>query len=190
MVLLVGVIMSALFASLSAFFISFSQDALGLGRAMVAFSLGGVDGKGVRHLALAAPLILAGGLAAWSWGGSLDLMLSGEEEAASMGVDVAAVRRWTLAWTAVVTAAAVAVGGGVAFVGLVVPHALRPFTGVEHRRLIPAAAIGGAAFLVWCDDLARALPAVGEIPLGVITGLIGAPVFLVLLLKAKREGAI
>ena len=76
-------------------------------------------------------------------------------------------------------------GGGVVFVGLIVPHALRPFTGVAHRRLVPAAAIGGAAFLILCDAGCRALPG-GELPLGVVTGLIGAPLFIALVLRLHR----
>jgi iron complex transport system permease protein len=114
------------------------------------------------------------------------LLLSGEDEAASLGVDVHAARRWTVIWSAALTGAAVSLGGNIGFVGLVVPHGLRTLLGAEHRRLIPAAAIGGAAFVVACDVLARAIPARTELPLGVITGLIGAPIFLVLLLKTWR----
>lgn len=190
LVLLAGVVMTSLFGSLSAFLTVLAQDSWELGRAVVGFSLGGLDGKGVRHLLLAAPLVVAGLVAAWCWGRPLDLMLSGDEEAAALGVAVPRLVRWVLVWTAVLAAAAVAVGGGVAFVGLIVPHALRPFTGVEHRRLIPAAALGGATFLVWCDVAVRLLPTRGELPLGVITGLIGAPVFLAILIRTRREGAL
>jgi len=130
--------------------------------------------------------VIAGTLAAWAWGRHLDLLLSGEDEAAALGVDVATARRWILAWTALLTAAAVALAGGIAFVGLVVPHALRPFTGVAHRRLVPAAALGGAAFVVLADSAARCLPH-GEVPLGVVTGLVGGPLFLVLLMRLRRE---
>lgn len=186
--LLAGVILTSLYGALSAFLTSLGQDSWQLGRTMVAFSLGGVDGISARHLLLAAPLLAAALGAAWGWGRSLDLMLSGEDEAASLGVDVAAVRRWTLVWTAVATAVAVSLGGGVAFVGVVVPHLCRPLVGVGHRRLIPAAALGGAAYLVWCDDLARSLPTTGEVPLGVVTGILGAPLFLAVLLRTRREG--
>ena len=70
------------------------------------------------------------------------------------------------------------------------PHALRPFTGPEHRVLIPAALVGGAAFLTAADVLTRVLPSAGTIPLGVVTGLVGAPLFLLLLARASREGRI
>lgn len=98
------------------------------------------------------------------------------------------VRTWTVAWVAIVTAAAVSIGGNVGFVGLIVPHALRPFVGVASRRLFPAAFLGGGTFLVLCDILARAVPSRSEIPLGVVTGLLGAPLFLFLLLQSSRKG--
>lgn len=184
--LLTGFILSSLFLSLGAFLLALAQDTWELGRAIVAFSLGGVGGSGVKQVALATPLVTAGVIAAWLWSRPLDVMLSGEDEAESLGVDVDQVLRWTVVWTAIVTAGAVAVGGNVGFVGLVVPHALRPFVGVEHRHLVPASALAGGCFLVLCDILAR-LPE-REIPLGVITGLIGAPVFLAILIRTRRRG--
>ena len=88
------------------------------------------------------------------------------------------------------TGTAVSLGGNVGFVGLVVPHGLRTLLGADHRRLVPAAALGGAAFVAGCDVLARAIPSRTELPLGVVTGLIGAPLFLVLLLRSWRGGAL
>jgi len=184
-VLLTGFILSSMFASLGGLLTSMAQDSWELGRAMVSFTLGGVDGKGSRHVALALPLVIGGTAAAWGWGRHLDLLLSGEEEARSLGLDVSGVRRWAIAWTAALTAAAVAIGGNVAFVGLVVPHALRPFAGVAHRRLVPAALAGGGVFLVACDVAARLAPTNGAMPLGVVTGLIGAPVFLWMLVRSR-----
>ena len=113
-------------------------------------------------------------------------MLSGPDEAESLGLDTGAVRRWSVVWTAILTAGAVAVGGNIGFVGLVIPHAMRPLAGIEHRWLIPASALAGGGFVVWCDVLSR-LPD-REIPLGVITGLVGAPVFLYLLVRAQARG--
>lgn len=185
--LLTGFLLSSLFASLGAFATSFAQERFELARAMLDFSLGGVSGVGLKRVLLAAPLAIAGLVAATLWARPLDLMLSGEDEARSLGVDVAEVRRACILWTAVLTAAAVSVGGTVGFVGLIVPHALRPFVGVGHRALIPASALGGGTFLVACDVLTRVLPTRTEVPLGVVTGLIGAPLFLVLLLRTRRE---
>jgi iron complex transport system permease protein len=102
-----------------------------------------------------------------------------------LGLDVTRARRWCIAWTALLTAGAVAVGGNVGFVGLVVPHGLRRLVGVSHRSLVPAAALAGGAFLLACDGLARSLPSRTEVPLGVITDLVGAPLFLWLLLRSR-----
>jgi iron complex transport system permease protein len=185
--LLAGFLLSSLFVSLGGFVTSLAQERWELARALVTFALGDVSGVGLRRLALVVPMVLAGVLAAWLWSHHLDLLLSGEEEAASLGVDVRRVRHACVVWTAVLTAAAVSIGGNVSFVGLIVPHVLRPFVGESHRRLVPACAVLGGAFLVACDALTRALPTRSEIPLGVITGVIGAPLFLILLVRSRRE---
>ena len=185
--LLCGFLLSALFLSFGSFVTSLAQESWELGRAVISFALGSVSGAGWRQVALVAPLVALGTLAALTWARPLDMMLSGEEEARALGLDVGRVRAWTIAWVAVLTAGAVAVGGNVGFVGLVVPHGLRRFVGVSHHQLLPAAALGGGAFLLACDILTRAIPAHSEIPLGVVTGLIGAPLFLWMLLRMQQE---
>lgn len=186
-VLVVGFLLAALGASAGTLLTSLCRDQWELMRALQGLSLGGVDGTGPSQLLLGAPLVVIGGACAWGWGRALDVLLSGETEAAALGVDVPLVRRWALVWTATLTAAAVALGGAAVFVGLIVPHLMRRLVGVTHRTLIPASALGGAIFLVACDNLARALPTTGELPLGVVTGLIGAPLFIVILLRSRQE---
>ena len=186
-VLVVGFLLAALGSSAGTLLTSLCRDNWELMRALQGLSLGGVDGTGPAQLTLGAPLVLIAGACAWGWGRALDVLLSGETEAAALGVDVPLVRRWTLIWTATLTAAAVALGGAAVFVGLIVPHVMRGLVGVTHRRLIPASALGGAVFLVACDNLARALPTTGELPLGVVTGLIGAPLFIIVLLRSRQE---
>ncbi|HKO93471.1 MAG TPA: iron ABC transporter permease [Polyangiaceae bacterium] len=185
--LLTGFLMSSLFLSLEGFVTSLALERWELSRAVLSFALGDVSGAGARQIALSTPLVLIGCVLGWTWARPLDLMLSGEDEARSLGVELASVRRWVVVWTAVLTAAAVALGGNVGFVGLVVPHVLRPLVGSLHRRLLPAAALGGGTFVVLCDVVSRVAPGRTEIPLGVITGLIGAPTFLWLLLQHRRE---
>ncbi len=185
--LLSGFLLSSLFLSMGAFVVSIAMESWEVGRAVISFALGGVTGAGMRQVAIIAPISLLGGAAAFGWARPLDIMLSGEDEARVLGVDVDRARRWCIIWAALLTAGAVAVGGNVGFVGLVVPHALRKFVGVSHRMLIPAAALGGGAFLLACDVIARAIPAQTEVPLGVITGLVGAPTFLWLLLRARKD---
>jgi len=187
-VLLVGFVLTSLFLGISALLTSLVQESNELGRAVLAFTLGSVSGVGVPRLLLGAPLALGGMAAAWAWGRTLDLLLSGEDEAASMGVAVTSVRLWCVVWAAFLVAAAVAIGGNVAFVGLIAPHALRPLVGVATRRLLPAAALAGGAFVVLCDLAARTLSPTGELPLGVVSGLIGAPLFLIMLRQGARRG--
>jgi iron complex transport system permease protein len=185
---LTGFLLSSLFLSLGSLVTSLAQDRWELGRAVVAFTLGDLTGDGPEHVALAAPLVFAGIAASWFWGRPLDLLLCGDEEAASLGVNVSQVRRCCVLWVAALTAGAVTLGGSIAFVGLLVPHALRPLLGVNHRRLVPIAALGGGVFVAACDLVVRMLPARGVVPLGVVTGLVGAPVFLVLLVRGQQRG--
>ena len=106
-----------------------------------------------------------------------------------MGANVGAVRWWSAIWVSVLVAGAVSVGGNVGFVGLVVPHMLRPFAGTQPQRLIPTSAQTGGILLVACDVVARLHPSRSEMPLGVVTGLIGAPLFLILLIRLRQERA-
>ncbi|MFO7982237.1 MAG: iron ABC transporter permease [Desulfuromonadales bacterium] len=131
----------------------------------------------------------AAGLAAlWFQSPALDLLTQGEETAADLGLSVGRTRLFIFAAGGALTASAVALAGLIGFVGLVVPHVVRLFWGPEHRRLIPASALLGAAFLVSADALSRTLLSPSEIPVGVITALLGAPFFLYLLRQKEVEG--
>ncbi len=187
-VLLAGFLLSSLFLSIGAFALSLAQDTWELGRAVLSFTLGGVSGRGPGHVAIVATALSAGLAAAMLWAPSLDVLLSGDDEASTLGVDVATTRRWGIVWTAVLSGGAVAVAGNVAFVGLIVPHAIRPFAGVMHRRLLPAVAVAGGLFVVTCDVATRLISVKANMPLGVITGLIGAPLFLLLLRRSQLLG--
>jgi iron complex transport system permease protein len=187
--LLTGFLLSSLFVALGGLATSLAMERWELARAMLDFALGDVSGVGIERVMLAAPLVVFGLIASWLWAPTLDLMLSGEEEAAALGVEVREVRIACVLWAGILTAAAVSIGGQVGFVGLIVPHALRPVLGVSHRKLIPAAALLGGTFVAACDVLTRSLPTRAEMPLGVVTGLIGAPLFLFLLLRSRREAS-
>lgn len=119
------------------------------------------------------------------YGTALDVLSMGDETAMSLGTDAVALRRWLFLLTAVVTGLLVAVSGSIGFVGLVLPHVVRMVAGSGHRRVLALAPLVGAVFLVWVDLLARTLVAPEELPLGVITALIGVPVFLVVM---RRRG--
>jgi iron complex transport system permease protein len=126
-------------------------------------------------------------LALWSQSRKLDLFTQGEEVATDLGLSVGSSRMVIFACAGALTSAAVAIAGLVGFVGLTVPHVVRLLWGPGHRRLLPASALAGAAFLMLADALSRALFSPAEIPIGVITALLGAPFFLYLL--RRREGS-
>ncbi|MBI4297052.1 MAG: iron chelate uptake ABC transporter family permease subunit [Chloroflexi bacterium] len=158
-------------------------------RAVFAFLMGGVSVQDWRQIAIVAPLILGGILLARLYAYRLNAFSLGEEGAAYLGIEVERDKLVLLAIGSLLTAAAVSLGGLIGFVGLVVPHALRLVLGPDHRLLLPAAALGGAAFLVLSDLLARSLLPPTEIPVGIITALIGAPVFIYLLRRHRQEYA-
>lgn len=116
----------------------------------------------------------------------LNLLLLGREEAAAMGVSVTLVTTLLLVATTFMVSLVVCYSGLIGFVGLVIPHILRLLLGVDHRLLAPATLLGGAIYLILCDLLARTLQQSGELPVGIITALIGAPLFIFLLWRSRR----
>lgn len=116
----------------------------------------------------------------------MNILLMGEEMAANMGVNVAITSFILLLVTSFMVSAVVCQAGLLGFVGLVVPHLLRMLIGPDHRVLIPACILGGASYLILCDLLARSLPARGEMPVGVLTAMVGAPLFIILLQRSRR----
>jgi iron complex transport system permease protein len=116
----------------------------------------------------------------------LNALQGGDDDAASLGVPVQRLMLVVVGAATLATAAAVSAAGLIGFVGLIVPHAARLLTGPDHRRLLPVAALAGAAFLLAADTVARSLPGAGEVPVGVVTAACGAPFFLALLRRQKR----
>ena len=151
-------------------------------RQIFAYLLGGFDTAGWSQLGAALPLVAIGSGLILLRARSLDGLLLGEEAAVHLGVDVRKERAILLALASLVTAAAVAVSGLIGFVGLVVPHFVRLAVGPGARRVLPLTALGGAALMALADLAARML---GEIPVGVVTAVIGAPFFLSLLRRTR-----
>jgi iron complex transport system permease protein len=116
----------------------------------------------------------------------MNILLMGEEMAANMGVDVRLIPLVLLLVTSFMVSAVVCHTGLLGFVGLVMPHLLRLLFGPDHRLLVPACILGGGAYLILCDLLARSLPSQGEMPVGVITAMVGAPLFIILLRRSRR----
>lgn len=156
-------------------------------RSFTFWSLGSLGGATWPRLAAAVPW-LAAGVAALAWAvRSLDAWQLGETEARQLGLPVERVKMAVVAGSSAITAAAVALCGIVGFVGLVVPHLARLMLGPGHRRLAVASVLGGAALVAWADALARVAVAPQEVPLGVVTATVGAPVLCVLLTRLPRE---
>ena len=117
----------------------------------------------------------------------LNVMLLGEENARSLGVNVEGLKKYILIISTIMIAAVVSVSGIIGFVGLIIPHAVRMITGPDNRIVIPFSAIAGAIFLIICDTLARSLVPPSEIPVGIITSIFGVPFFIYLLYKTKKK---
>lgn len=175
-----GVVLSAGLSAIASFLVFMSDDPRAADSVMF-WMLGSVGGASWEKLWLPAALTAllgAGMLALHRW---LDAMASGPETAAALGVNVAALRTTLFVGLAVLVGVLVAVSGGIGFVGLIVPHAARLLVGARHRVVLPVAALGGGLFLLWVDVLARVVARPQEIPLGVVTGVVGAPLFLLLM---------
>ena len=185
--LLAGFVVSALLTAVITFLMSIG-DRLGLNlRSVFSFLMGHISVTNWSQLAVVAPLVIGGIIAARFFAFHLNAFSMGEESAAYLGIDVEKDKILILALGSLLTAAAVSISGLVGFVGLVMPHAVRLILGPDHRLLIPASALAGAIFIVIADLLARTILAPGEIPVGIITALIGAPFFLYLLRHSRRE---
>ncbi|MFE6645576.1 FecCD family ABC transporter permease [Nocardioides sp. NPDC057772] len=175
-----GVVLSSGLSSIASFLVFMSDDPRAADSVMF-WMLGSVGGASWEKLWLPVALSLLLGLGMLALHRWLDALAAGPETAAALGVNVAALRTTLFVALAVLVGVLVAVSGGIGFVGLIVPHAARLLVGARHRVVLPVAALGGGLFLLWVDVLARLVARPQEIPLGVVTGVVGAPLFLLLL---------
>jgi iron complex transport system permease protein len=186
--LLAGFAVSAMLAAVMFFMVTMSGKP-GLLQNVYSFLMGSISVSGWNQIIIVAPLIIGGIVAARFLAFRLNAFSLGEEGAAYLGINVERDKLTALALGSLLTGAAVCISGLVGFVGLVVPHAVRLVLGPDHRLLLPAAALSGGAFLVLADLFARTLLAPTEIHLGILTALIGAPFFIYLLRRTRREYA-
>ena len=154
---------------------------------MVRWMMGGLSVVGYTEVLWLLPFVLGGSAALFALRWELNLLLTGEELAASRGVDLGRLRRYVLLATSLMIGALVAVAGPIGFVGLIVPHMLRRFVGHDHLYLVPACILGGGAFLTLCDAAGRTILSPAELPVGILTALLGGPFFLWLLVWRRRE---
>ncbi len=179
----------AIFNAFSAALIYFIQSVASLEQlhAIVFYLMGRVPSYGSGALTLMALIVVAGVTVLFAMSRDYNALALGEEGAAQLGVDVERVKRRTFVLGSLLTGLAVSVAGMIGFVGLVVPHMLRLLLGPDHRLLLPTAFLGGGAFLILADLVARVTIAPNELPVGVVTALIGGPFFLYLLRSRGKD---
>ncbi|MEU3459504.1 iron ABC transporter permease [Streptomyces sp. NPDC006733] len=183
-IVLTGVVVGQLFTAVTSLILMASADA-DTTRAITHWLLGSMAPARWDAVAVCAVVLPIGLATVWMHATALDALAFGTDTAASLGIAVARTRLVLLVVTAVLTSVAVATVGAIGFVGLIVPHGMRFLVGPLHRVLLPHTALAGAVFLVWTDALARVAFAPREVPVGVLTALLGVPLFLLVL---RRRG--
>ncbi len=186
-VILTGIIFSSFLGSIISLMIALTGEEL---RQIIGWLLGSVSMRGWPYVQMALPFVLIGSFVLWLNRRELNAMLFGEERAQHLGVDVKKRKLLILIGGSVLTGAAVAVSGTIGFIGLVVPHMTRLLWGSDHRHLLPLSFINGAALLIICDLIARTIISPTELPIGVITSFIGAPVFAYIFFRQRKGGSL
>ncbi len=181
--LLSGVMVNAFCAAIIMFLVSITQDARL--HNIIFWLMGDLSLTDMRQVAILALTLLPCFVLLFWLSHPMNLLLMGKEMAQSMGVNIKIVMALLLVSTSFMVSATVSQSGLIGFVGLVMPHLLRLLLGPDHRVLVPACVLGGGAYMIFCDLLARILPQQGEMPAGVITALIGAPLFIFLLKRSR-----
>ncbi|WP_105972412.1 FecCD family ABC transporter permease [Streptomyces geranii] len=184
-VVLAGVAIMQLFSALTSFVVLTAADAETT-KGVLFWLLGSLSGAGWTDVWLCLAVLVAALSICLGYARTLDAFAFGQDAAATLGVSVARTRLVLLCVTALLTAALVSSAGAIGFVGLVLPHAARALTGAGHVRLLPVTAVAGAVFLVWVDTLARTALDPQEVPVGVVTSLIGVPAFVLVLYRTRR----
>jgi iron complex transport system permease protein len=187
--LLSGVALANLAAAGTALFLSLALANYEVGRQIMLWLMGGFEGRTWAHVAMGTAPVLACVAIILGNARNLDALLLGDVAAEAVGVSATRVRFRLVLASAVLAGISVAIGGAIAFVGLIAPHIVRRLVGTSHVRLLPACFLGGGTFLVLGDIVARTLVAPEEIRLGVVTAAIGAPVFLWLLAQRRPREA-
>ncbi|CAN3131068.1 FecCD family ABC transporter permease [Mycobacterium sp. smrl_JER01] len=183
-VVLTGVLVSQFFAAVTSVILMVSGDANST-RGFTYWLLGSLAGARWEPVALASITVIVGVVAIYFFAPALDAFTFGWDAAGALGVNVVTARFWLMILSALVTAAAVAASGAIGFIGLLIPHVVRILIGPMHRSLLPMSAVVGAVFLIWVDTFARTAFSPHELPVGVITALLGAPAFAIVLRRVS-----
>jgi len=181
--LLTGVAVGAMVSAVTSLILLYRTNDL---KPLVQWLMGSLAGRQWSHVLTILPYVVIGAPLSLMYARDLNAMLAGDEPAMHMGVDVGRTRVALLVVAAALASAAVAVAGVIGFVGLVVPHISRLLVGPDHRRLLPVAALGGAVLLLIADLLSRTMPGFQEVPVGIVTSVLGCPFFLLLLCRSRQ----
>lgn len=184
-IILTGVIFSSFLSAFISLMVALTDNEL---HQIIGWLLGSVSMRGWNYVKIIFPFFLAGSVLLLMNTHELNAMTFGEERARHLGVDVKKRKIVILSAGSILTGAAVAVSGTIGFVGLVVPHFIRLIWGPDHRHLLPLSVLAGSGFLILADLVSRTIISPAELPIGVITSLIGAPVFAVILMRTRRKG--
>jgi iron complex transport system permease protein len=183
--LLAGVVVNAFFSAIIMFLTSIAKSDQVF--STIFWLMGNMTEEQFRVLWLSGGFVIAGVIALFYISPQLNVISFGQDDARSMGVNTVAIQTIAFAVAAAITAVAVSLSGLIGFVGLIVPHGVRLVFGPDHRQLLPLSAIVGAIFLVVCDTAARIVVAPAQLPVGVVTAIVGGPLFLILLIRHARK---
>ncbi|MEP7452279.1 iron ABC transporter permease [Phyllobacterium sp. SB3] len=184
-IILAGVAVSSLAGAMTSLALNLSPNPFAA-MEIVYWMLGSLTDRSMLHVQLAAPFIIIGWVFLFSLGRSLDALTLGSDAAASMGVSIRRVQWLAILGTAAAVGASTAVSGAIGFVGLIVPHLLRPLVGSQPSKLLPVSALGGASMILAADILVRVIAPGRDLKLGVLTAIVGAPFFLWLVFRTRR----
>ena len=182
-IILIGVIYSMLVSSILSLIITFASDKI---KHITFWTMGSLAGSSYANALVLLAALVVGGSVILGLARELNAFAVGEDNARSIGVNVRRVRLLVLICVPLLTGVCVSIGGSIAFVGLVTPHIVRMITGPNHKRLLPASLFGGATFLMLCDLVARILLNPLQLPIGVVTSIIGAVLFIVIFYRGRR----
>ena len=182
--LLVGIAVNSFLLAIISIIRLVSGEAI---HAIMAWIFGSLVACNWNYVKIALPFVIIGVALIYVFARDLNIILLGEEQARHLGVDTERLKRIMLASATLITAAAVSISGIIGFIGLIIPHIARILVGPDHRILIPSSALAGAIVLILCDTIARTIVRPAELPVGIITSLIGGPFFVYLIRKRKRS---
>lgn len=182
--LLAGVVVSSFLSAVISLLMLLAGEHI---RGIFFWLVGGLSLRTWSHVLMVLPYVIIGSAVIFFWSRDLNVILLGEESAANLGIEVEKVKKIVLIAASLITGAVVSVSGMIGFVGLIIPHGVRMIVGPDHRVLLPTSALVGGIYLIWIDSLARTVMAPVEVPVGIITAFLGAPFFIYLLRKKRKD---